>query len=118
MFVVLDFYWMKTFFHDISVLIFLVSKFSNVKNQDYYEGVLPDTIRKTETIKCNFLTNLNFPITAGFDVLASSRPLIFCMHRPLAICSGVFPENAGSLGFAPHLSSSSMSSTFSASTAW
>ena len=36
MFKVLDFYWMKTFFHDISVLIFLVSKFSNVKNQDYY----------------------------------------------------------------------------------
>ena len=73
---------------------------------------------RDDQIKCNFLTNLNFPITAVFDVLASSRPLIFCMHRPLAICSGVFPENAGSLGFAPHLSSSSMSSTFSASTAW
>ena len=36
MFVVLDIYWMKTFFHDISVLIFLVLKFSNVKSQDYY----------------------------------------------------------------------------------
>ena len=53
MFVVLDFYWMQTFFHDISVLIFLVSKFSNVKSQDYYLGVLPETIRKTETIKSN-----------------------------------------------------------------
>lgn len=53
MFVVLDFYWMQTFFHDISVLIFLVSKFSNMKNQDYYLGVLPETIRKTETIRSN-----------------------------------------------------------------
>ena len=48
MFIVLDFYWVKNFINDISVWIFLVSKFSNVKNQDYYEGILPERDHKED----------------------------------------------------------------------
>lgn len=65
------------------------------------------------------LTSLFFPLVGLMIPEAdSSNSLTFCMLRPLATWSGVFPEKAPSLTLAPHFSNSCITSMFSASTAW